>query len=182
MISSRSSTLLMAAALSLTVAVAPAVAQQGGASLNDAQIAHIAVTADAVDVEVGRLAEQRAENAEVKDFAAMMVRDHSAVNVRAAALAKKLGVTPEPNATSKSLMAGAKEVEGKLQQLQGAAFDRAYMDREVGYHQAVLNVLDQQLIPSTQNGELKALLTQVRPVIAAHLERAKAIRASLGGM
>ena len=62
----------------------------------------------------------------------------------------------------------------------GAGFDRAYIDHEVRYHQQVLDALDNTLIPGAQNAELKALLQQVRPNVAAHLERAKSIQTSLG--
>jgi putative membrane protein len=108
-----------------------------------------------------------------------MIRDHTGVNAKAAALAKKLGVTPADNAVSQSLRAGEKTVAAQLSKLSGAAFDRAYMDREVAYHQAVIDAVDQVLVPQTQNAELKALLVQVRPALVAHLEHAKSLRAGL---
>src|SRR5690606_30968219 len=72
-------------------------------ALSDPQIAHAAVTANAVDVEMGRLAASRASSPEVRAFAQTMITDHTAVNERAAALAGRLGVTPEDNAVSQSL-------------------------------------------------------------------------------
>lgn len=152
-------------------------AETGGP--NDAQIAHIVVTANAIDVEAGNYAKAHTKNAEVEKFAKQMVADHTAVNEQAGALAKKLGVTPEDNATSKSLQAGAKENMGKLKSLKGAAFDREYVDHEVAYHQAVLDAIDKTLAPSASNAELKALINKVRPAIAAHLEHAKMIQAKL---
>ena len=62
----------------------------------------------------------------------------------------------------------------------GAAFDKAYMDREVAYHAQVIGALDKTLIPSTTNTELKALLVKARPTFVAHLEEAKRIQSSLG--
>jgi putative membrane protein len=115
----------------------------------------------------------------VRQFAQTMISDHNAVNAQAAALAGKLGVTPADNAVSQSLQAGAAEARKTLEPLQGAAFDRAYMEREVGYHQAVLDAIDQLLVPTTENAELRKLLVDVRPAIAAHLEHAKQIRAEL---
>jgi putative membrane protein len=64
--------------------------------------------------------------------------------------------------------------------LHGKAFDRAYLDREIAYHQAVLDALDGLLIPTTDNADLKALLQQVRPAVAAHLAHAKSLRPTLG--
>ncbi|MEP6744730.1 MAG: DUF4142 domain-containing protein, partial [Gemmatimonadota bacterium] len=60
------------------------------------------------------------------------------------------------------------------------AFDRAYIDREIAYHQAVLDALDGLLIPTTDNADLKALLQQVRPVVAALLGHARMLRTRLG--
>jgi putative membrane protein len=65
--------------------------------------------------------------------------------------------------------------------LTGAAFDRAYMDREVEYHQTVLDAIDQTLLPNVQNAELRALLEQTRPAVASHLEMAKSIQTKLQG-
>jgi putative membrane protein len=160
-------------------------AQMSGATaataLSDAEIAHVAVTANAIDVEVGKLALKTAKNAEVRGFAQTMITDHTAVIGQASALVKKLGVTPVDNSVSQSLWTGAHEVEANLAKVKGADFEKAYMDREVGFHQAVLEALDATLIPGATNAELKSLLQAVRPAIAAHLDHAKQIRAGLGG-
>ena len=148
-------------------------------AINDAQIAHIAVTANAIDSAAGALAKQKAAAKSVKDCAQTMVTDHMGVNKQAVALATKLGVTPEDNDVSRSLKSGADASTATLNGLTGAAFDKAYIDNEVTYHQAVLDALDKTLVPNAQNAELKGLLEKVRPAIAAHLERAKSIQASL---
>jgi putative membrane protein len=148
--------------------------------LSDPEVAHVAVTANSIDIDFAKFAQTRTHNAGVKQFAQTMITDHTAVNEQAAALATKLGVTPADNAVSQSLQSGAKEARAKLETLHGAAFDRAYMDREVAYHQAVLDAIDKVLIPTTDNAELKALLTAVRPAIATHLEHAKQLRGQLG--
>ena len=148
-------------------------------AINDAQIAHIAVTANAIDSTAGGLAKKKASAKAVKDFAQTMVSDHAGVNKQAVALATKLNVTPEDNDVSKQLPAGAEQNIANLQSLSGAAFDKAYIDHEVAYHQAVLDALDKTLIPSAQNADLKALLVKVRPAFVAHLDRAKSIQSSL---
>ena len=148
---------------------------------NDAQIAHIVVTANQVDIDAGKLAQQKGSNAEVKAFGKQMVTDHSGVNQQASALAKKLGVTPEDNATSKSLKSGGDENVKRLKTLKGKEFDKAYVDQEVTYHQAVLDAIDKALIPNAKNAELKALLVKVRPAFVAHLEHARHLQSTLGG-
>ena len=150
-----------------------------GAAPNDAQIALIVVTANQVDVDAGRLAESRAHAAEVRAFGRQMVTDHTAVNKSAVELVTKLHVTPEPSGTADSLKKGGEENLAKLQTLSGAAFDKAYIDHEVAYHEAVLQAMDNTLIPDAQNAELKALLVKVRPAFVAHLEHARRIQAEL---
>ena len=170
------SRLTPALAVALTLALpVPGSAQHTAPNLSDSEVAHVAVTANTIDAELGELAESRAQSPEVKRFAAMMMRDHAAVNRKAAALAGKLGVTPKDNAVSQSLLAGASQARAKVEPLEGAAFDRAYIEREVGFHQAVLDALDHTLIPTTENAELKQLLADVRPAIAAHLAYARQV-------
>ena len=148
-------------------------------AVNDAQIASIVVTANQVDVDAGKLAAATTTNAEVKKFAELMVSDHTAVNNSAVELVTKLGVKPEDNPTSPSLKKEGDLNVDHLHTLHGAAFDKAYIDREVAYHQQVLDAVDKVLIPSASNAELKALLVKVRPAFVAHLEHARALQSSL---
>lgn len=146
----------------------------------DPQIAGIVVTANQIDVDAGKLAKSKSKNKEVTDFAQRMITDHTAVNKQAGALAKKLGVKPEESDTSKALKQGAADNIKNLKGLKDGAFDKAYVDHEVAYHQAVLDAIDKVLIPGAQNQELKNLIVKVRPAIAIHLEHAKHVQADLG--
>ena len=158
-----------------------AFATAGAADLpSDAQIAAIVVTANQVDIDAGKFAASKSTSRRVKDFAQLMVTDHTGVNKAASELVTRLQVKPEPNATSASLKKGGEDNLAALRKLSGAAFDRAYVDHEVAYHQAVLDAVDQTLIPGAKNAELKALLVKVRPAFVAHLEHARQLRASLG--
>jgi putative membrane protein len=109
----------------------------------------------------------------------MMVTDHTGVNKSATDLVTKLKVKPEDNPTAESLRKGGEENVKHLKTLKGAAFDKAYVDHEVTYHQQVIDAMDKTLIPSAQNAELKALLVKVRPAFVAHLEHAKQLQSSL---
>lgn len=165
----------VALAVCLVAPAATAAAQE----ISDPQIASIVVTANQVDIDAGKLAADHASNAEVKRFGQQMVEQHTAVNKQAGDLAGRLKLTPEDNAVTQSLKsAGAGNMQ-QLKGMKGAAFDRAYVEHEVAYHQQVLDAIDKTLIPAASNTELKALLTKVRPAIAAHLEHAKALQASL---
>ena len=152
---------------------------QAGAP-TDPQIADIVVTANQVDIDAGKLAKSKAHAKQVKDFAQLMITDHTAVNKSAAELVTKLKVKPEDNPTSESLKKGGQDNVAKLKKLDGAAFDRAYVDHEVTYHETVLDALDKTLIPSATNDELKALMVKVRPAFVAHLQHAKQLQSKLG--
>ena len=160
---------------SLLLPAAGATAQ----GVTDAQIASIVVTANQVDIDAGKVAKEMASSPDVKKFAEQMITDHTGVNKQAVELVTKLKVTPEDNPTSQSLKAGGEKNVANLKTLKGAAFDKAYIDHEVAYHQQVLDAVDKTLIPSAKNAELKALLVKVRPAFVAHLEHAKQIQSSL---
>ena len=147
---------------------------------SDPQIAQIVVTANQVDVDAGKLAAARSTSKDVKQFARQMITDHTAVNKQAVALVTRLQVKPEPSDTSRGLQQGGDDNVAKLKTLKGAQFDKAYVEQEVAYHQAVLDAIDKVLLPSARNAELKALIAKVRPAIAAHLEHARHLQARLG--
>ncbi len=168
----------LAVALAASLFLVTASAQDKGGP-SDPQIAGIVVAANQIDIDAGKLAKSHTKNKEVSKFAQLMITDHTAVNKQAGALVKKLGVTPEDSAASKSLKDGAAQNIANLKTLKGAAFDKAYVDHEVAYHQAVLDAVDKVLIPSAKNAELKDLIVKVRPAFVAHLDHAKMVQSSL---
>jgi putative membrane protein len=170
-------TLITCAAMVLATSVTAAWAADSGPT--DPQIAAIVVTANQVDIDAGKLARSRTHSKDVREFAERMITDHTGVNKSATELVQKLHVTPEPNPTSESLKKGGEENLAHLKGLSGSAFDKAYIDHEVAYHEAVIKALDETLIPSAQNAELKALLVKVRPAFIAHLDHAKRLQAQL---
>ena len=170
---------LRACAVIVCLAVPAAVASAQG--VTDPQIASIVVTANQVDIDAGKLAESKSTNAQVRQFGHSMVTDHTRVNQQAVDLVTRLKVTPQDNATSQSLKTGGEQNVAHLKTLNGAAFDKAYVDHEVDYHQQVLDAIDKTLVPNAKNEDLKALLVKVRPAIAAHLDHAKMIQAALNG-
>ena len=167
---------LITAAAALTGSVAFA-----ASGPSDPQIAHIAYTAGALDVEVARLALEKSRNPAVREFAQTMVRDHEAENEKALELVKRLGVTPEPNATSEGLTKEAAATRAKLAKLNGKAFDQAYAANEAAYHATVNGALKSTLIPSADNRELKALLETGLTLFGEHQKHAEQLAARLKG-
>lgn len=142
-------------------------------TLNDAQIAHIVVVANQIDVNYGKIALEKATDDEARNFAETMIKDHEAIIAAATDLAGKLGVTPEDNDVSQSLLDGEIETTAMLNGLDGEAFNKAYIDNEVAYHDAVISAVKDLLIPQTENEELKQTLIDVTPLLEHHFEMAK---------
>ena len=159
------------------VATAAAAATAGAPT--DPQIAHIAYTAGSLDIAAAKQALAKSHDPQVRDFAQLMLRDHEAVNVQALALVKKLGVTPEANGTSQALEQQAAATMRRLASLQGSAFDRAYVANEAAFHKAVNAALADTLVPSAQNGELKALLETGLTLFKEHQAHAEHLAAKV---
>jgi putative membrane protein len=148
-------------------------------ALTDANIAAIVLAADNADIAYAKQALAKSQTAAVREFATMTERDHSGVNEAAVALATRLKLAPQENQASLDLRDDADTKREKLRLLDGFAFDSAYIANEIAYHTSVLGVIDNALIPSAQNAELKALLVQARPAVAAHLEHGKHLASTL---
>jgi putative membrane protein len=166
----------MAGALAALFVAGPASAQ--GAKPTDPQIAHIAYTAGQIDIEAAQQALKKSKNKEVVAFAKDMVR-HKAVNEKALSLVKKLKVAPEDNDTSKSLSQQAAQKRAELAKLNGDAFDKAYVANEVAYHKTVNGALENTLIPSATNPELKDLLSTGLKIFQGHEQHAEHVAADL---
>jgi putative membrane protein len=166
------------AVLSVLLGIATAAAD-AAAKPTDAQIAHIAYTAGLLDIESGKQALQESRNPQVVAFARQMVADHTSVNNQALALANELHVTPEDNPTSQTLAKQADATRNKLASLDGAAFDKAYVENEVAFHKTVNTALSGTLIPDAQNPELKALLKNGLNLFEAHQKHAEQLAGQL---
>ncbi len=169
---------LLCAASTLLLLASPA-SGQPATSPNDAEIAHIAYTAGQLDLDAGKQALVKSHNKAIRSFAQTMVRDHAAVNDQALALVKKLGVTPQENATSEALAKQAKEKARELSKLSGKSFDRAYIRNEVVFHRTVNGALSATLIPSAHNAELKSLLKTGLTLFQEHQKHAEQLAKNL---
>lgn len=167
----------MRAAAAALIFVAGVVHAQAG--LDDLEIAHAAYTADKVDIEYAKIALSKSKNPEVRHFAELMITDHTAVNKGAAALLAKLHVQPQDNAFSQALSSGATAKKAELQALDGVMFDRAYAANELAYHHQVNTILGETWIPTVQNADLKAFLTQALATFRVHEEHASHVVSSL---
>jgi len=170
---------IMAATIAATAAPVSTVVAQD-AALDDATIVAIFDAANTADIETGALAEKRGSTKEVRDFGAMLARDHKMVRQQGRDLAAKLGVTPTPPKDDR----GAKDhvaAMARLRSLKGAEFDRVFLRHEVDFHQAVIDAINGTLLPAIQNEELTALVEKVAPAFHAHMVMAQQMEKKLAG-
>jgi putative membrane protein len=142
-------------------------------SLSDVEIAHAAYTADDLDIAYAKIALEKSKTPAVRDFAELMVKDHTAANTAALALVKKLGVTPKDNAFSQALAKNGEAKKTELRGLSGAAFDKAYTQNELAYHQVVVKTVAEQWIPTIQNAEFKKFMTDANEIFKVHMSHAQ---------
>lgn len=141
-------------------------------ALDDATIVAIFDNANTFDIETGKLAAKRGESNEVRQFGAMLARDHAMVRQQGRDLAKKLGVTPTPPAGDQSARDQAATLH-RLSGLRGAEFDHAFLQHEATFHKDVIAAVQSTLLPAIKNEELKALVVKVAPAFQAHLVMAE---------
>lgn len=122
------------------------------------------------EVELGRLASQKASNAEVKAFATRMIADHGKTNAELARIAGN--TAPKPSAEKLAPPA-------KLTTATGADFDRAYMAEMVMAHQNTVALFEKESRDG-QDEALKRFVTEKLPTVRDHLEKARALQAKVG--
>jgi len=140
--------------------------------LDDPTIVAIFDAANTWDIETGNIAAKKGSSKEVRDFGAMIARDHNMVRQQGRDLAKKLGVHPTPPkdfAMAKDHAAAVRT----LQAANGKAFDRAFLEHEVAFHKAVIDAVTTTLLPALQNAEARALVTKIAPAFKAHQDAAQ---------
>ncbi len=146
---------------------------QDVAAMSDLEFAHIAYTADNIDIRYAHLALALSNNPDVHEFANTMIRDHTAVNEAALALLAKLGASAQDNAVSQTLNTNAEEIIDGFVKLRGAEFDAAYAANELAYHKAVNELVENTMIPNIDNGEVRDLFVQGLEIFKAHEHHAE---------
>jgi putative membrane protein len=148
-------------------------------SWTDAQILAFASAANRGEISEGKLAETKATNPKVKAFARQMVTDHSAMLTEGNSFAKKNKITPD--STKSDVQDLQKDAQSEMQDLsskpKGSDWDKTFVDHEIDGHKKVLEKL-QQAQSSTQNAQLKDMLTKATAKVQQHLDKAQALKDS----
>jgi len=160
-------------------ATAPAPAEAAAPALSDEEIFKLLDVANTAEVEQGKLAQTKARSAKVKNFAALMIQHHTKAKEKGSKLSAKLGITPAETAMATQMKSEADSKLMNLKNTSGQDFDRAYMDLQVEEHQKLLTKIDEKLMPSAKDPQLKALLQELRTTVESHLKEAQKIQGEL---
>jgi putative membrane protein len=159
-------------ALMITLSVLPAASF--AASNPDGSFYKHAAEGGIAEVEAGRMAQDKGNSQQVKDFGAMMVKDHTAANDKLQSIAASKNITL-PTSSSVGQMA----TKAKLDVLSGATFDKSYVKGQVTAHRETVALFRKE-ISSGQDADAKAFAAATLPTVRAHLKAITAIAADLG--
>lgn len=148
-------------------------------SVNDRTISAMLLASNNTDISYARLVPSRSQRDDVRRFAQRMLTDHNGVNALVTELLAKKGWTPEENKKSLDLRDESAGRRDAMRDLSGFAFDSAYAANEISYHRRFLELLDDTMIRRARNDELKTLLMNIRPAVAAHLAHAEQLWTSV---
>jgi putative membrane protein len=158
----------------------PAAAPPAPVPLTDQEIFKVIDLANTGEVDQAKLAQTKAKNTKVKNFAAKMISHHGKAKEKGSKLSTKLGVAPAESTASTQLKSDAEAMMLTLKSAPAGDFDETYINGQVQEHQKVLAALDEKLIPNAKDAELKALLQEMRATVESHLKEAAQIEAELG--
>ena len=139
------------------------------------EFADKAAKSDAFEVASAKLAEANSSSADIKSFAAMMIKDHTAstAKIKAAAAKASPSITPDPALTDDQT-----KMLGDLKTLKGADFDKKYADQQIDAHQSALSLM--RLYSDRGDvASLKAAAGEMVPKVETHLDKIKAIKDTL---
>lgn len=154
-------------------------ADTSATALEDSQIVGILLGINRAEVEQARIAQQKASNERVREFADMMIKDHSGARDKVDQLSRTMGFSSAESPLSLQLQASAKSALSKINSAAGADFDSTYMAEQISMHQQALDTIDKHLLRHARASELQSLIIETRPVIEQHLNEAKQIQQAL---
>jgi putative membrane protein len=126
------------------------------------------------EIRLARLASERATNPQVKEFAAMMARDHQMAGDELKQAASASNVQPNVPAEPDG---DHKDAQEELAKLSGRDFDKKYMDKMVDEHEEAVNEVERKT--NSDNVQVRQWATKTLPKIREHLEHAKQIQRTL---
>ena len=126
------------------------------------------------EVDAGNLAQSKGNSQQVKDFGAMMVKDHSAANDKLKSIAASKSISL-PGSASVGQMA----TKAKLDVLSGDTFDKSYIKSQIKAHRQTIALFNKE-VASGQDADAKAFARATLPTVKSHLKAITTIAAGAG--
>ena len=140
---------------------------------DDSEFLTKAASGGMTEVELGKIAQEKSQNAKVKEFGAMMVKDHSMANdeLKQLAMSKNVSLPEAPL---------AKHQEGidKLKEKSGADFDKDYVDMMVSDHKETIDLF-KDAAENAKDADVKAFAGKTLPTLESHLQHIQQIQDSM---
>ena len=168
----KTSTLLLTCIVTVTFAFAPLSRAMADVAASDKTFVKKAAVGGMAEVDMGKMAQEKGSSQDVKDFGAMMVKDHTANNDDLAALAKTKGLMVPDKLDSMH-----QKMADKLSGLSGTAFDTAYINDMVMGHEKMLALMKSE--ESSSDPDLKSFATKTSETVQMHLDKAKEIQSKM---
>ncbi|MBV9568048.1 MAG: DUF4142 domain-containing protein [Hyphomicrobiales bacterium] len=156
------------------LAAASAMSQSTAApSISEGQILKYLQTVNHGEIADAKMALRRSKDADVKNFAKQMIKDHSANEKTMTNLARHLKVKPASGEATTSLMSEAKTVDQELKSAKGADFDKAYIEAQAKMHGEVADAIENQFIPAASSDDMKSSLSETLSTVQNHQKMAQ---------
>lgn len=150
--------------------------------LSDGQILEIVHTLNNAEIEQAELAMDESEDAQVMQVAQMIIADHESSNDQIDALEDANDEIDLDDSDMSDMLADKTEAtKDALEDVDEAQFACAYLMKQEEQHQAALDAISQDLLPSATNADVQSFLAMSTPKLEHHLEMAKTARQSLPG-
>jgi len=143
---------------------------------NDVDFAVKAADAGLAEIELGKLAQEKASDPRIRDFAKKMVNDHQEANDELMTIASRYQITLPPVISEDHV-----DKQHSLREKTGVGFDNDYMDMMVRDHDKVVTLFE-DASEDVRNSDLQAFASRILPILKKHYEEAKAIRDSINPM
>lgn len=163
--------------LALSAPLAFAADEKGvGVDLSEPEIVHVLHVVNMGEIKAAQDAKAKATNPQVKQFADMMIKDHTAMDGKVKQLEQKLGLQPAPSVLSRGLEAKANTAIAGLKATSGEVYNDGYIMSQVSMHGDAQEAMRDSLMPSAKSAELKTLLQEAKSKIDMHLQHAQQLQ------
>jgi len=136
--------------------------------------------ANTTEIQLSTLAAKKASSAQVKQVARKLVADHIKNREQVRALAQKVNVTLTPSQGGSVSAADSVAMPADLQGKSGADFDKAFIQHEIDDHRANIERIQNQIVPTVQDDQLKTYLQKTVTDMQGHLSSLQQVQQQLG--